>query len=70
MSDWIVTTADMKFPDIPINTEIEILVLENACYMIGDEFKVGDVRKVKAGSVIWYRSSIHAYRLLKEKSFA
>jgi hypothetical protein len=64
MNDWILTTADMKFPPVTVDTVIEILDLSCTCYIIGKEFESGKILKRRAGECIWYRTSIYAYRLL------
>ena len=64
VNDWIIVSDYMKFPDVSVNTEIEILDLSCA-YMVGKEFETGKILKRKVGECFWYRTSIYAYRLME-----
>jgi hypothetical protein len=65
MSDWVLTSDNMQFPPVTVDTEIEILDVSSTCYIIGKEFEVGKILKRRAGECIWSRTSVHAYRLLE-----
>jgi hypothetical protein len=63
--DWVLVTNNMKFPNVTVDTEIEVLDMQGS-YIVGKEFETGKKIRRKAGEFLWYRTSIHAYRIITE----